>query len=107
MKWRLFFCPVYSERCSDSASIVISVRNFGVAYSLDRSDASFVKPSKRIGKPSQTNGGAMLRGRGPTANQIKYRQPNYQKEKIHLCKIDTSSSEQSYQPSHFYRERKQ
>src|SRR6266550_9294819 len=29
--------------------------------------------------------------------------PNHQKEKIYLCKIDMSSSEQSYRPLRFYR----
>src|SRR5882672_2130996 len=29
---------------------------------------------------------------------------SHQRRKIHLCKIDISSSEQSYQPSHFYQE---
>ena len=47
--------------------------------------------AKRIGKPRQTNGVALRRGRGPTANRITFTANQIIKGEIHLCKIDTLS----------------
>ena len=46
MKWRLFFIRFTLRAAANPLSIMISARNFGVGYSLDRSDANFVKASR-------------------------------------------------------------
>src|SRR5512132_2281279 len=80
----------------------------GAPYCLDMSAASFVKSSRSKSVSQGKRMAAPCPARaGQRRSRSRSRQTKSSKEKIHLCKIDISSSEQSYRPLHFYQECKQ